>query len=93
MLTEAGMVDLDIAEILLLHGGRSKEVITICRRLVTGFTRAGAQKELMKTFAYLREAVETGDATPELVQSIRREVKRAMRERSYAFDAAALRLQ
>jgi tetratricopeptide (TPR) repeat protein len=91
VLTEAGMVALDISEILLLDPRENQaEAVEVCRYLVSLFDRAGAKKEVLKALAYLREAANTQVATPELVGQIRREVKRAEREDNYAFDEGAM---
>jgi tetratricopeptide (TPR) repeat protein len=89
--TEAGMVGLDIAEILLLDPEASPaEAVAICRDLSRLFERAGAKKEVLKALAYLWEATNRGAANAELVRKIRGEVKRAERDPNYTFSATAI---
>lgn len=89
--TEAAMVGLDIAEILLLDPEASAaEAAAICRDLPRLFERAGARKEVLKALGYLWEATHRGGASAELVRKIRGEVKRAERDPKYTFNAAAI---
>ena len=90
LLTEAGMVELDIVEMLLLERGRWADAAVTAGRLVPIFERAGAKKEALKALGYLWEATNTRLATPDLVRRIRSEVKRSEREPSYRFEAEAV---
>jgi len=86
LLAEAGMADLDRAEMLLLEPRRNAvEAASICRGLVSLFQRAGAKKELLRALGYLWEAANTRAATPALVRRIREEVRRADRVPNYRF--------
>jgi tetratricopeptide (TPR) repeat protein len=87
LLTEAGMVALDIAEVLLLDAKNAAEAARLCRALPAFFEHAGAKKEMLKALAYLWEAANARRATPELVQRIRMEIKHADRDANYRFDA------
>jgi tetratricopeptide (TPR) repeat protein len=87
LLTEAGMVELDMVEMLLLERGRWADAAATARRLVPLFERAGAKKEALKALGYLWEAANARMATPELVRHIRSEVKRSEREPGYRFSA------
>jgi len=89
--TEAAMIGLDIAEILLLDPkGSAAEAAAICRDLPRLFERAGARKEVLKALSYLWEATNRGAANAELVRRIRGEVKRAERDSRYTFDVSAV---
>lgn len=89
--TEAGMVALDIAEILLLDPANASDAAAVCRDLVKLFERAGASKEVLKALAYLWEAANARAANAGLVQKIRDGVRRAERDVGWAFDERVLR--
>jgi hypothetical protein len=90
LLTEAGMVELDTVEILLLERGRWADAAAAARRLTPLFERAGAKKEALKALAYLWEAANARLATPELVRRIRSDLKRSDREPAFRFSAEAV---
>jgi len=69
MVGDAGLVALEIAEMLLVRG-ESAEVPAICRDLVAQFTRAGMASRAITALSFLREAVAIGQGTPSLVRHV-----------------------
>lgn len=67
---DAAIVNLELVEALLVVG-RHEEVPPLCRRLVNRFSASGAQRKALIALSYLKEAVETGTASPELARSVR----------------------
>jgi tetratricopeptide (TPR) repeat protein len=71
--TDAALVTLDLAEALLAGedaAGR-REAAELCSALVESFTAAGMTTHAHTALAFLREAFESGQATPELVRHVR----------------------
>jgi tetratricopeptide (TPR) repeat protein len=66
---DALLVGLRLVEALLL-ANQEKEVPAICRDLVERCTRAGMKSNAMTALSYLREALATGHATPDLVRHV-----------------------
>ena len=71
--TDAALVALDIAEALLSSGNAAsaREAAELCAGLVESFTAVGMTGNALTALAYLREAFDTGKATPALVRHVR----------------------
>jgi len=69
MIGPAGLVGLELAEILLACG-RADEVPTICRDLIAQFTRFGMASRAITALSFLREAVAIGQASTSLVRHV-----------------------
>jgi tetratricopeptide (TPR) repeat protein len=69
MIGDAGLVALELAEMLLVLG-QSDEVPAICRDVIGQFTRAGMASRALTALSFLREAVAMGQASPSLVQHV-----------------------
>ena len=69
LISEAGLVALELAEVLLVLE-QSDEVPSICRDVIGQFTRAGMASRALTALSFLREAVAMGQATPSLVQHV-----------------------
>lgn len=69
MIADAGLVALELAEVLLTTG-RSQEVPAICRELIAQFTRAGMASRAITALSFLREAVALGQASTSLVRHV-----------------------
>jgi tetratricopeptide (TPR) repeat protein len=69
MISDAGLVALELAEALLLTGA-VEEVPAICRDVISQFTRAGMASRALTALSFLREAVAIGQATPGLVRHV-----------------------
>ncbi|HVT45628.1 MAG TPA: hypothetical protein VMT00_14710 [Thermoanaerobaculia bacterium] len=67
---DAALVALDVVDGLLTLG-RGLEAVSICRHLIEVFTESGATSGAVTALSYLREALATGKATPEVVGHIR----------------------
>jgi thioredoxin-like negative regulator of GroEL len=67
---DAAIAALLLAECLLAVG-RAEEVPKISRMLIDRCTRAGMGSSAMTAFAFLREALAIGHATPDLVRHVR----------------------
>jgi tetratricopeptide (TPR) repeat protein len=69
MISDAGLVALELAEALLLSG-TSEEVPAICRDVINQFTRAGMASRALTALSFLREAVAIGQANAGLVRHV-----------------------
>lgn len=69
MISDAGLVALELAEALLL-AGEPDEVPAICRDVIAQFTRAGMASRALTALSFLREAVAIGQATPSLIRHV-----------------------
>ena len=69
MITDAGLVALELAEALLIAGDAS-EVPSICRDIVARFTAGGMTSRAITALSFLREAVAIGQANPSLVRHV-----------------------
>ncbi|HKR65102.1 MAG TPA: zf-HC2 domain-containing protein [Thermoanaerobaculia bacterium] len=71
--TDAALVTLDLAEALLAAGDppSRREAAELCTSLVESFTAVGMTGHALTALAYLREAFESGQATPDLVRHVR----------------------
>ena len=82
---DTGMVDLDIAEALLIPPAREQLAKRVARGLVAVFTQAGASREARKALAYLLDAsTETMRRTD--VSHVRTHLKRTDREPDAKFE-------
>ena len=75
--TDAALVTLDIAEALLGSGdpAAAREATELCSGLVESFTSVGMTGTALTALAYLREAFESGRATPHLVRHVRQYIE------------------
>lgn len=71
--TDAALVTLDLAEALLATGKApaAREAAALCGSIVESFTAVGMTGPALTALAFLREAFETGRATPRLVRHVR----------------------
>jgi tetratricopeptide (TPR) repeat protein len=69
MISDAGLVALELAEALLIVG-TADEVPAICREVITQFNRAGMASRAITALSFLREAVAIGQATASLVRHV-----------------------
>lgn len=69
MISDAGLVALELAEALLV-AGMPEEVPAICRDVIHQFTRAGMASRAITALSFLREAVAIGQATASLVRHV-----------------------
>ncbi|HEX8620183.1 MAG TPA: tetratricopeptide repeat protein [Thermoanaerobaculia bacterium] len=69
MISDAGLVALELAEALLVNG-TADEVPAICREVINQFTRAGMASRAITALSFLREAVAIGQATASLVRHV-----------------------
>jgi tetratricopeptide (TPR) repeat protein len=71
--TDAALVTLEIVEALLWTGERrdAREAADLCSGLAESFAAVGMTGNALTALAFLRQAFETGQATPELVRHIR----------------------
>lgn len=69
MISDAGLVALEVAEALLVVG-TPEEVPAICRDVITQFTRAGMASRAITALSFLREAVAIGQGTPSLIRHV-----------------------
>ena len=69
LISESGLVGLEIAEALLTIG-QPDEVPAICRDLIAQFTRAGMTARAITALSFLREAVALGHASSSLVRHV-----------------------
>ena len=85
--SDAALVTLDIAEALLATGDRlaAEEAARLCAALVEGFAAFGATDNALTALAFLREAFESGSATPILVRRVRDYLEMRPEERSTPF--------
>jgi tetratricopeptide (TPR) repeat protein len=67
---EAALAALDLAEALLLIGEKHRAA-EVCKEVVLVFTAADMQREANRAVAYIREAIESGAATPQEVREVR----------------------
>ncbi|HEY0139527.1 MAG TPA: hypothetical protein VGF48_01455 [Thermoanaerobaculia bacterium] len=86
MSSEAALVSLDLAELLLAEG-RAAEVAKLCRTAMRYFENVGiaASPQAMTALGYLREASSCGVASVELVQHVRTYVRRLQQEPQLLF--------
>ena len=75
--TDAALVALDIAEALLATGERAaaQEAAELCSGLAESFAAVGMTGNALTSLAFLREAFETGRATPDLVRRVRQYIE------------------
>jgi len=78
-ITDAGLVAIDLAEILNA-AGRMRQVPQVLANVVTTFMNAGKLTSALTALAYLKEAANQGTMTPHLLAYVRRFVERADRE-------------
>lgn len=69
MISDAGLVALELAEALLLVG-EPGQVPAICRELVNRFSAAGMTSRAITALSFLREAVAIGQAKPSLIREV-----------------------
>jgi tetratricopeptide (TPR) repeat protein len=69
VIAEAGLVALELAEVLLILG-QNDEVPSICRDVIGQFTRAGMASRALTALSFLREAIAMGQASPSLVKHV-----------------------
>ncbi len=71
--SDAALVTLDLAEALLASGEATgaREAADLCRALVDSFSEFGMTGHALTALAFLREAFESGSATPNLVRHVR----------------------
>jgi len=70
MRTDSALVSLEVVEVLLANQ-QIEEVPNLCRQLIENFTSAGLTANATAALAYLREAITTGSATPQIVRHVR----------------------
>ena len=75
--TDAALVTLEIVEALLSTGERraAREAAELCSGLAESFAAVGMTGNALTALAFLRQAFETGQATPDLVRHIRRYIE------------------
>lgn len=76
MVSDAGVVAIDLAEILNATG-RNREIPKVLANVVQTFIEAGKLTSALTALAYLKDAASTGTMTPTLVAYVRRFVLRA----------------
>lgn len=71
--TDAALVTLDIAEVLLAAGtvAGATEAAELCSDLVSNFTAVGMTGNALTALAFLQEAFATDAATPQLIRHVR----------------------
>ena len=69
LIADAGLVALELAEVLLATG-RPDEVPAICRDVIAQFTRSGMASRAITALSFLREAVALGQASTSLVRHV-----------------------
>jgi len=69
LIADAGLVALELAEVLLATG-RTEEVPAICRDVIAQFTRFGMASRAITALSFLREAVALGQASTSLVRHV-----------------------
>jgi hypothetical protein len=69
LIADAGLVALELAEVLLATG-RTDEVPAICRDVIAQFTRSGMASRAITALSFLREAVALGQASTSLVRHV-----------------------
>ncbi|HXI13233.1 MAG TPA: tetratricopeptide repeat protein [Thermoanaerobaculia bacterium] len=74
MMSTAGLVKLEIAE-LLLAMGKSREVSSICGGLVEEFSASGMATSAITAVAYLQEAASAGNITVAMFKSVREQIE------------------
>lgn len=75
--TDAALVTLDIAEALLATGERrdAREAAELCTGLAESFAAVGMAGNALTALAFLRQAFESGRATPDLVRHVRQYIE------------------
>src|SRR6185436_1562813 len=75
--TDAALVTLEIVEALLSTGERraAREAAELCSGLAESFAAVGMTGNALTALAFLRQAFETGQVTPDLVRHIRRYIE------------------
>jgi len=75
--TDAALVTLEIVEALLSTGERrdAREAADLCSGLAESFAAVGMTGNALTALAFLRQAFETGQATPDLVRHIRQYIE------------------
>lgn len=75
--TDAALITLDIVEALLSTGERrdAREAAELCSGLAESFAAVGMTGNALTALAFLRQAFETGQATPDLVRHIRQYIE------------------
>lgn len=69
LIADAGLVALELAEVLLATG-RPDEVPAICREVIAQFTQSGMASRAITALSFLREAVALGQASTSLVRHV-----------------------
>jgi tetratricopeptide (TPR) repeat protein len=87
MFGAAAVAALDLAEIRLLQSKQS-DVVTLCAEASEYFNYAGLgyTARALRAIAYMREAAESGRATPQLARSVRDYVRRLPAEPALLFS-------
>ncbi|HEX7830613.1 MAG TPA: hypothetical protein VF787_13210 [Thermoanaerobaculia bacterium] len=87
MFGAAAVAALDLAEIRLLQS-RQLDVVTLCAEASEYFNAAGLgyTARALRAIAYMREAAESGQATPQLARSVRDYVRRLPAEPALLFS-------
>jgi len=75
--TDAALVTLEIVEALLSTGERraAREAAELCSGLAESFAAVGMTGNALTALAFLRQAFESGQATPDLVRHIRQYIE------------------
>lgn len=84
MLTDAGVVAVDLAE-MLYATGRVREIPKALANVVRTFIDAGKLTSALSALAYLKEAATAGTLTPQLLAYVRRFVIRTERQPGLQF--------